>query len=66
MIIKDNFNSKSVDPRDDDYKEIGKGSMNTDKKLEQPKVYDPFKEYDEKTNRDNDDMSDHDKWEFFK
>lgn len=67
MIIRNNFDNKRALPTDNDnYKKIGKGSMNMDKKLEAKKNINPFFKIDENTDRENDEEEIRDKWDFFK
>lgn len=66
MIIKDNFDKKNALPTNNDYKKVGKGSMNVDKKLEVNKNINPFFQIDENTERENDEEEIRDKWDFFK
>ena len=71
MIIKDNFNSKSVNPLDD-YSCVGKGSHSIDKEIElekqgfikanmENKVLEELRD-----NHDDNDDDDGDKWKFFR
>ena len=71
MIIKNNFNSKNVDPLND-YTNIGKGSHSLDKELDDErhgfirenmnnKVLQNLKE-----NQDNTVNPDNDNWKFFR
>lgn len=71
MIIKDNFNSKSVKPLDD-YSCVGKGSHSIDKEIElekqgfikanmENKVLEELRD-----NYDDNDEEDGDKWKFFR
>ena len=66
MIIKNNFDDKRDLPNNDDYEKVGKGSYNIDKQLEKGKVINPFLEIEERDDRENDDMENHDDWSFFK
>ena len=72
MIIKNNFNNKSVNPLDD-YNSIGKGSHSLDKELEKEKqgfirenmknsVLQNLRDED----NDNPDDRQDDKWDFFR
>lgn len=65
MIIRNNFDSKRALPNDNNYEKVGKGSMNTDKKIEERKVK-PFWAIDNNTDRENDEEEIRDKWDFFK
>ena len=73
MIIKDNFNKKTVNPLND-YSEIGKGSHSLDKEIEREKqgfikanmeneVLEKLR--GEAPQEENDDTSG-DKWDFFR
>ena len=66
MIIKNNFDSKRALPINDDYKKIGKGSNNIDKKIEEKDKINPFYKIENNTDRENDEDELRDKWDFFK
>ena len=66
MIIKNNFDSKRALPINDDYKKIGKGSNNIDKKIEEKDKINPFYKIENNTDRENDEDEVRDKWDFFK
>lgn len=71
MIIKDNFNKRSVEPLKN-YEKVGKGSNNIDRRLERRK--DGYLEEnlqnriisDLMDDNSSDDEKDMDKWDFFK
>ena len=72
MIIKNNFNDKSVNPLND-YSSIGKGSHSIEKELEREKQGFVKANMENKvlenlrTSRDEDDNDDHgDNWKFFR
>ncbi len=71
MVIKDNFNEKTVDPLTD-YKSVGKGSHSTDRELEREKegfikanMENNVLE-DLRANHDNSDDDNSDPWKFFR
>ena len=74
MIIKNNFNNKSMNPLED-YSGIGKGSHSLDKELEKEKqgfirenMNNPVLQNLRDDNNNDDDSSDRneDKWDFFR
>lgn len=71
MIIKNNYNKKSVDPLDD-YKGIGRGSHSLDKELEDEKKGFIRKNMNNKVlqnlknNHDPSNDKKEDKWKFFR
>ena len=74
MIIKNNFNNKSMNPLED-YSGIGKGSHSLDKELEKEKqgfirenMNNPVLQNLRDDNNSDDDSSDRneDKWDFFR
>ena len=71
MIIKNNFNDRNVNPLKD-YSKLGKGSHSLDKEFEREKQGFIKENMDNKvlenlrTNQDNSDDSDGDKWKFFR
>lgn len=66
MIIRNNFDEKRALPSNNDYEKIGKGSDNMDKKIEKNKIVNPWREIEERDDRENDEEEKRDNWEFFK
>lgn len=66
MIIRNNFDEKRDLPSNNDYEKIGKGSDNMDKKIEKNKIVNPWREIEERDDRENDEEEKRDNWEFFK
>lgn len=66
MIIRNNFDEKRDLPSNNDYEKIGKGSDNMDKKIKKNKIVNPWREIEERDDRENDEEEKRDNWEFFK